>query len=176
MGFIVVLIGALGLILFMKNTANAPTGRTAAEAQVATAIGTYLAAALSLPQAAINVLVAQSDLETGHWASSSFLATNSLFNRHKGLGSIGVPNTDGFWTGNVYFASSADPDLRIYTDVNQSAQDMAQLLSESLYASALSALKNGDAPGYYAALQSVGFSADPQYAQNLLDLYQGSYA
>lgn len=175
MGFAFVLIGALGLVLLMKNTANTPTGQPATETQVASAIG-MIAAALGLPQAAVNILVAQSDLETGHWKSNAFLNTNSLFNRHVGNGTRGTPNSDGFWTGNTFAAGPGDLDLRVYTDVNQSAQDMAQLLSEGLYHGALSALQAGDAAGYYAALGSAGFSADPTYASNLLRLYTESYA
>ena len=118
---------------------------------------------LGLPSTALKYLLAQSSLETNRWQSNVFARTNSLFNRHRGNGKIGVPNSDGFWTGEIFNASPSDPDLRIYSDIGQSARDMAQLLQDPLYSAALSALRQGGA-NYPQAVAAAGFSATAGYA------------
>lgn len=119
---------------------------------------------LGLPIKAQDILYAQAVLETGNFRAASHLATNSLFNRHKGSGR-------GEWTGKTYYANPGDADLRIFTDVEQSARDMKQLLTDGLYKDALLALRRGDAQGYYEALRKAGFAADVGYASNLWRTY-----
>lgn len=131
----------------------------------------WIVAPLALPVDSARALLAQAALETGNFASSAFHATNSLFNRHLGNGRIGVPNSDGYWSGEVHYASAADPDLRVYDSLDQSARDMAQLLQEPYYAPALSALKSGDVVRYYSTMELLGFSTQPGYAADLQRTY-----
>lgn len=142
--------------------ANNTGGISATE--ISNAIETYIVRPLGLSQLALKALMSQSQLETGNFKSPVFLATKSLFNRHKGFG-------DGFWTGQTYYASGADSNLRIYTSVEQSAQDFAELLKNPLYTHALFFLRAGEINHYFEELQSVGFSASPTYAANLSEIY-----
>lgn len=93
--------------------------------------------------------------------------TNSFYNRHKGNGVIGEPNSDGYWTGKIYFASSSDRDIRIYTSLEQSVQDFMDLMSDPLYANARAAAVNNDILGYINALISDGYAEDPNYKNTL---------
>lgn len=138
--------------------------------QVRDAIIKGIVTPLQLPDGAADVLVAQSDVETGGWTSLAFVNTDSLFNRHVGSGR-------GEWKSDspAYYASYADPDLRTYTDIYQSARDMAQLLTDPLYRNALYALRQNDSQGYADALQAAGFAANPEYAQLIKEKYL-SYA
>ena len=106
------------------------------------------------------------DMENGFSAgmlTPFFRATNSLFNRHKGLGTVGVPNSDGYWTGRTYYATAADPDLRIYDSLEQSVDDFVQLMGLRIYASARAAAMRGDVGGFIAAIAAVPYSAQPDY-------------
>ncbi len=136
---------------------------------------------LGLPAVAVDILRVQSKLETGSWTSKAFKATNSLFNRHAGSGRgvwIGAEKPRSSWKIGVdlYYAKPGDEDLRVYTDVYQSARDMAQLLKDPLYVQALRALERGSMPDYYNALKTAGFAADPSYAQSLAKLYTSEIA
>lgn len=161
------LLALLGVSAWLFATSFQDNGNTVSMDNNRLAIQQNITAALGLPDAATDILYAQAALETGDFSSNTFYQTNSMFNRHKGNGVTGVPNSDGYWTGNTYFASSADTDIRIYTDVFQSAQDMAQLLQNPLYAGALAALRRGDAPGYYSALGKAGYAASLTYVADL---------
>lgn len=158
-----IIIGAILLIIFMPSIGNTPGVAQSMTPQQA--IQQYITDALGLPAAATNILLTQAKIETGDFRSSVYFDTNSLFNRHMGFGVAGVPNSDGYWTGQTYNAGPGDSDLRIYSDIGQSAQDMAQLLQEGLYGNALAALHDGDLDGYFNALNAAGF-ADPEYAQS----------
>lgn len=170
--------GIIGFVLFFSNSpasgllAGASGDETTVD-QNQDAINVNIAGPLGIPAAGAAALYAQAKLETGNFASNAFAATNSLFNRHKGNGAIGVENSDGYWTGRVYYATSADPDLRIYTDIYQSAQDMAQLLQDPLYASALAALRAGSPAEYFTAVTKAGYAASPTYAMDLQSTYDG---
>lgn len=141
-----------------------------------TAINTYITIPLGLAASATDILYAQASLETGGFNSTAFSVTNSMFNRHVGNGVVGSPNSDGYWTGREYYATASDPDLRIYSDVNQSAQDMAQLLQNALYKTALQDLRNGDAPDYYNDLTKAGYAASLTYAADCQSTYNSLFA
>lgn len=131
---------------------------------VRVAIIANIVSPLKLPDVCADILLAQSILETGNFESNAFMNTNSLFNRHKGSGR-------GFWTGQTFYANPGDPDLRVYESIAQSAQDMAQLLTDPYYATALLNLRLADSIGYYNELQSRGFSTDLTYASALKRTY-----
>lgn len=99
----------------------------------------------------------------------AFRATNSLFNRHKGLGKVGVANSDGYWTGNTFYVSEADPDLRIYTDMEQSVKDFVSLMQDGIYAQAYAAATQGDISGFISAIAAVPYSAQIGYETALND-------
>lgn len=120
---------------------------------------------LRLPPSALMALYAQAVLETGNFTARYFPTTHSLFNRHKGSGR-------GEWTGQTYYVSVGDADLRIYTDVYQSARDMAQLLSDPLYGAAYLALRANNPEMYFEALQAAGFSTQATYALALKRTYE----
>ena len=106
------------------------------------------------------------DMEQGISAgmlTAAFIATNSLFNRHQGNGHVGVPNSDGYWTGIIHFQSVADPNLRVYSDLGQSVDDFVSLMQNPLYARALSAAQAGDIPGFISAVADVPYSAQDGY-------------
>lgn len=151
--------GAIYFFMTMDETDNNPMGDPNRDA-----IDVNIRQALGLPEIATDILYAQAQLETGNFASNVFKQTHSLFNRHKGSGR-------GYWTGNTYYANSNDADLRIYTDVNQSAQDMAQLLQDPLYSKALAQLQAGSAPTYYNELAKAGYAASLTYAEDLIAKY-----
>lgn len=174
-----VVVGIVTGIVFLFKDANAePTILGVGPLSVDDAIMAYIVRPLGLPDEAGPILRVQSALETGNWKSNAFKKTNSLFNRHVGSGR-------GFWVGagkpissrvsgvDYYDAGAGDRDLRIYADIGQAAKDMAQLLSDGLYVSALTALRRADANGYYYALGAAGFAKDPTYAYNLSRNYAG---
>ena len=132
---------------------------------VLAAIRENITVPLGLPEAMTTALAAQSSLETAHWASGVYRATNSLFNRHVGSGK-------GYWTGTSYYANPGDPNLRVYTDISQSARDMAELLQDPLYREALQNLKQGSATGYFRAVAAAGFAATPHYAEAVNVVYE----
>ena len=134
--------------------------------QVKTAIQVGIVEPLRLGPNALLALYAQAALETGNFKSRAFLATNSLFNRHKGSGR-------GEWLRDapVFYAGPGDADLRTYSDIHQSARDMAQLLSDPLYGQAFLALRSNNVAMYYDALGRAGFAADRSYAKNLQRTY-----
>lgn len=124
---------------------------------------------LKLPLKCVDILYAQAILETGHFKAWYFQGspqkdgkppTYNLYNRHKGSGR-------GEWTGEVKYISPGDADVRIYTDVWQSARDMRQLLTDPHYASALLALRAGNSNQYYDELQKAGFSVSLTYSAGL---------
>lgn len=128
---------------------------------------------LKLPESTVNVLYAQAILETGNFKAWYFQGmpqkdgappTYNLYNRHKGSGR-------GEWTGKTKYISPGDADVRIYTDIYQSARDMAQLLSDPHYAKSLLALRQGDAARYYEELQKAGFSVSLTYSAGLKRVY-----
>lgn len=133
---------------------------------------------LQLPGVCVDILYAQAALETGNFdlverhpgrpwpigSPSAFARSNSLFNRHAGSGR-------GEWTGKVLYVKPGDEDVRIYTDVHQSARDMAQLLQDPFYSRALGALLLGDRRAYFDALQGK-FSTSLSYARDLEDRFQ----
>ncbi len=135
------------------------------ESQIKAAINQKIVIPLSLPASTVNALFAQAVLETGHFKSPAFAATNSLFNRHKGSGR-------GFWTGRTYYANPGDADLRIYDSIYQSAEDMAQLLTDPHYIRALLALRAGNVSQYFYELQVAGFSVQDTYASALERTYR----
>lgn len=92
-----------------------------------------------------RLLETVADLETDAFKSKALLATNSLFNRHKGSGK-------GEWTGRTYYASPSDQDLRVYASLEQSVRDIVQLLHDGLYKDALAAAMANDAPRFFTAL------------------------
>jgi flagellum-specific peptidoglycan hydrolase FlgJ len=136
---------------------------------VESVIQEFIVRPLSLSPLATGALYAQAKLETGDFKSRAFLATNSLFNRHAGSGA-------GYWSGRTFYVSPQDADLRIYTDIGQSARDMAQLLQDPLYARALYALRQGDTSGYFSAVAAAGFSTQSTYAYALQRVYNDSVA
>lgn len=124
---------------------------------------------LKLPLKCVDILFAQAILETGHFTAWYFQGlpqkdglppTYSLFNRHKGSGL-------GEWTGQTKYISPGDADVRIFTDVYQSARDMRQLLTDPHYGPSLLALRVGNAGQYYDELQKAGFSVSMTYAAGL---------
>lgn len=147
--------------LFSDMLSQNPTPPVAMVDQVKDAIRKGITIPLGLPESAVIALLAQSSLETRAWKSSVFNVTHSLFNRHAGSGR-------GEWTGRTYFATSKDPDLRIFTDIYQSARDMKQLLTDPLYKHALVALQQGNVRQYAEALQDAGFAESDTYAQGII--------
>lgn len=169
------------LILFNKTglgplPSAAVTGKVLSQKEtVMAAITSGIVEPLGLPDVAGVILMVQSKLETAAWSSPAFKATNSLFNRHAGSGRgewLGAGKNGHIVGKDVYYAGPGDADIRMYTDVFQSARDMKQLLTDGLYAQALAALRKGSAPEYYNALGAAGFAADPSYAKNLLRNYE----
>ena len=163
------------------NSMTAPGSATGpatpvAESDVLMAIQGAIVEPLGLPASAAYMLLAQSSLETGAWKSSAFRATKSLFNRHKGKGAVGQPNSDGYWTGKIYYAGPNDPDLRVYSSIDESAQDFAQWLSEGVFVSVLSALRDGSMSELSAALDQVGFSTQGGYGSDVARVYADNYA
>lgn len=99
------------------------------------------------------------DMENGislGMLSPVFLATNSFFNRHAGTGR-------GYWTGKTYNAGPKDPDLRIYTGLEQSCQDFMQLMGDPRYAAAREAASRNDIQAFVNAVAAAGYSAQPYY-------------
>lgn len=129
--------------------------------QVKDAIQKGIVGPLQLPPGALTALMGQSSLETRAWKSPVFNITHSLFNRHKGSGR-------GEWTGQTYYATAKDTDLRIFKDIYQSARDMAQLLQDPLYRVALNALQEGDIRQYAEALHDAGFAESDTYAKDII--------
>lgn len=99
--------------------------------------------------------------------TNTFQATNSLYNRHKGEGQQGVPNSDGVWTGRTFYASPDDPDLRIYNSLEDSVDDFLQLMGRRVYTAALGAALDHDLPGYISAVAAVPYSTQHNYAAAL---------
>lgn len=157
-GLVVIVPMLIAAYLFMEN--SKPAQPQDMRSRVVDAIRKGIVIPLRLPNRAVDILYAQAVLETGKFTGKAFAATNSLFNRHKGSGR-------GEWTGRTFYANPGDADLRVYSDVYQSARDMAQLLQDGLYRNALSALRLGSSNGYYDALSIAGFAADMNYAANL---------
>lgn len=152
--------GSLGkLFAAMFNPSQTPPAPMVE--QVKDALRKGITIPLGLPEGALIALLSQSSLETRAWKSPVFNTTHSLFNRHAGSGR-------GEWTGRTYFATSKDPDLRIFTDIYQSARDMAQLLSDPLYSRALVALRHGNVRQYAEALHDAGFAESESYAKDLI--------
>lgn len=116
--------------------------------------------ALDLPAQAEEALVAQWKNETASGTAWYFQGpqpdgkppTNNLFNRHAGSGK-------GEWTHQTKYVGPGDTDIRIFSDVYQSARDYVELLQDGLYAPALAALARGDNGGYFHALDVAGFDA-----------------
>lgn len=161
--------------LFSSTGLGASPGPVNASSVYA-AIQRFIAAPLGIPARGAALLLAQSALETAHWSAPSFKATQSLFNRHMGYGTAGVPDSDGSWTGRTYNAGPGDEDLRIYTDINQSARDMRQWLSEPIFVSVLQALRRGDPAAFARALDSVGFSTQRGYGEDVAETYSDEFA
>jgi len=123
---------------------------------------------------AAAIATAQSSVETARWTSNVFAVTKSLMNRHRGNGRVGVPNSDGSWTGKVYYATSADPDLRVYSSIQQSAQDFCQWLGE--FPAVRAAYASGDAGAVGAALDAMGYSATAGYGTHVANTFYQEYA
>lgn len=145
--------------------------------QVEDAIRTEIVENLNLPRNMTQALVKQSARETRNWKAPYFAGpqtdgkppTFNLFNRHAGTGR-------GEWTHQTKYVSAGDADLRIYTDVYQSARDYVQLMQDPLFKWALIALKAGDAPGYFQALEDAGFNNhNGDYAAYARQWEQGVY-
>lgn len=140
--------------------------------QIHGAIHTGIVRPLGLSPAATLILSAQSRVETGDWRAWYFAGpqydgqppTFNLWNRRAGSGR-------GEWTRRTKYVSATDPDVRIYTDVFQSARDMAQLLRYDRYRYALSALLAGHPYRYFAEIGKAGFAAAPDYVERLNDKY-----
>ncbi len=171
---------AAAILFFFKDATAAPLSLSPTAKgpwTVEDAIRQGIVLPLSLPDECVLILRVQSQLETGNWLAKSFVNTNSLFNRHVGSGKgdwigAGKPKSSLAVNVDFYDAGPGDRDLRKFTDIGQSARDMAQLLSDGLYVNALSALRRADAKGYYTALTIAGFAADPSYAVNLTRNYE----
>lgn len=161
--------------IFARPGASPAAGSpfTPSPASAASSIRSQITQALNLPANATGILLAQAEDETGNFSGHAFLLTRSLFNRHVGNGVVGVPNSDGFWSGRVYVTSQGEH-LRIYSSLDQSAQDMAQWLTE--FPSVLAALRTGDANAYGVALDSVGFSTTPGYGATVAAIYARNYS
>ncbi len=177
MGFLVALGGFLALFLFKDMGALPATPKITMNESVLDAIMQGIVKPLGLPDVSGVILQVQSKLETGAWKSVSFQMTRSLFNRHMGSGrgewlGSGIPKANIKLGAHIYYAGPGDADLRIYSDIYQSARDMAQLLRDPLYVQALAALRKGSAPEYYNALGAAGFAADTTYAANLKRMYE----
>lgn len=122
--------------------------------------------ALGLPQQCLDFLYDQFKAETANGTAWYFQGpqpdgkppTFNLFNRHAGSGR-------GDWTHESKYVGPGDEDIRIFTDVYQSARDYVQLLNDPLYREALMALQRGDGGGYFHALDVAGF-----------DSHSGNYA
>lgn len=164
MGFLFLLVVVVGLMLVapVERFGNPMTLKET----ILDAIRVGIVGPLRLPPNTLNALYAQAVLETGNFTARYFPTTNSLFNRHKGSGR-------GEWTGKTYYVSAGDADLRIFTDVYQSARDMAQLLSDPHYNQAFLALRSGNVKGYFEALQLAGFSTQDTYASALTRVHKG---
>ena len=162
--FFALIVGGFLLYLVAVAPRELGTGMTLKE-KIKDAIQQGIVEPLRLPPSALGALYAQAVLETGDFKARYFPTTNSLFNRHKGSGR-------GEWTGRTYYVSAGDADIRIFTDVYQSARDMAQLLTDPRYNQAYLALRSGNPEAYFAALQEAGFSTQTTYAQALQRTYR----
>lgn len=108
------------------------------------------------------------DMENGIFEgleSGTFSTTNSLFNRHQGNGVVGQPNSDGVWTGEIYYASADDPNLRKYASLEDSVQDFVQWAGE--FPAVQKAAQAGDISGFIDALAAIPYSTQSNYAQAL---------
>jgi hypothetical protein len=173
---VVILLGALGLAVGASASGLSLGGGTTAAslaglstsdrwAQIQTLIRSRNLNGMD-PRAAILMADMENGLSIGEF-TAIFQATNSLYNRHVGGGVVGVPNSDGIWTGSAYYASPADPDLRIYASLEDSVDDFVKLMSDGLYRQALQAAQAGDLGGYIKAVADVGYSASPNYQAEL---------
>jgi hypothetical protein len=102
------------------------------------------------------------DMENGiaeGMLTATFQATNSLYNRHKGR----------TWTGPTYYASAADPDLRVFDSLESSVDDFIQLMNDPLYRDALQAALDYDVQAYINAVAAVGYSAQADYKSALIN-------
>ncbi len=127
-------------------------------------------AASNVPDFDLNAAFLMADMENGIaeglW-DAIFQNTNSLYNRHQGLGIVGVPNSDGIWTGRIYYASADDPNLRVYASLEDSADDFLLLMQNPVYADVLTAARSNDLPGFIAAVAAVPYSTQGSYAAAL---------
>lgn len=150
--------------LFSGGGAVVAPSESYSASQILATIRQRLTSPLGLPDVAAQALFAQAYLETGGFKAPEFLATKSLWNRHAGSGK-------GYWTGQTYYVSPGDPDLRIYSSLAQSAMDMGELLQDPYYSSSLAALRRGDVAGYFRSLEALGFSTQRGYAAALMHTY-----
>lgn len=130
------------------------------ELTIKDAIQTEIVLPLNLPDGALDALHLQFGHETAYGTAWYFQGpqpdgkppTYNLFNRHAGSGR-------GEWTHVSKYVGPGDPDIRIFSDVYQSARDYVQLMQDAYYSKAYAALQAGDYGQYFHELDAAGFDA-----------------
>lgn len=154
---------AAAVILALKGKAAAQGGKTTMvpivdNLDIKGALRAGIVAPEGLPEVAVDILYFHAARETGNFKAWYFAGpqkdglppTYNLYNRRKGSGR-------GEWTGQVKMVGGDD--IRIYTDVRQSARDFRQWLGDLGKSGALPALRAGDGGAYFLELERLGFSA-----------------
>lgn len=156
-------VGIVALVLFGKNIVPV----TPSPSKKSNIAGDFVAlvkkSAQSVDMAGIpvNFAIAQAGVETGWGTGGVFKKTNSLFN-------IKVTPS---WTGGYYQVTNSDGLVRFrsYSTVADSLADWVKLISKTnYYKEAYAKALRGDAPGFFHALQTLGYAgSDTAYAAKL---------
>ncbi|WP_426287827.1 peptidoglycan-binding protein [Luteibacter sp. E-22] len=122
-----------------------------------------------------ELILAQAAQETG-WGQKVLPETNNIFNIKAGIGWEGETKVFNVWERVNGKTVWIDQPFRVYDSIEDSLKDRVKFLRENpryRKAGLFDEGTAGDLHGEAHALQRAGYATDENYAQNLVDLFNG---